>query len=215
MAKCCGVHTIRQEDVDEAMKDVELDFSEAVVTSEPENKIDLVDLAARDIFRNDTDKVNTEQYTIGAKWINSKELWKLKTSGWSMSGRLGVAHQGAEGSATATYQRGKLEAEINKNTIEVEKQYSKNIEMKPHSRYEVTVVKQETTYAANIEGLLLTFPSNASIKTSRVGRKKKLSKILSRTGNIVSKNGDKITARIAGKFEAKNVTAEVKAFQIP
>ena len=196
------------------MKDAELDFSEAVIISESKKQSDPVDLVTRHIFRNPSGEVNTKPYKAEAKWINSKELWKLKTSGWSMSGRLGVAHQGAEGGATATYHRGRLEAEINKDTLEISKEFSEDIQMKPRSGYEVTVVKEETTYAANIEGLLLTFPSNAKIKTNRYEMKKKLSTIFSKTGNIVSKNGDKITVRIAGKFEAKNVTAEVKAFRI-
>ena len=218
MEECCGVNELKQEDVDEAMKHVKLDVSKAIVTSVSKKPSVLEDLVnEREIFRNDKGKVNTRPYKADVKWSNSKELWKLKTSGWSMSGKLGVAHQGAAGSATATYHRGKAEVDIKKDTLEVSKQYSKDIEMQPYSAYEVTVIKEETTYIANVKGLLLKFPENTTIKTSSWRLAKKLSNIFKKKrgkGKIISKDGVWITAEINGKFTAKNVTAEVKKFRI-
>ena len=218
LEECCGVNELKQEDIDEAMKHVELDVSEAVVTSVSDEPSVLEDLAVHEIFRNDKGEVNTRPYKADVKWSNSKELWKLKTSGWSMSGKLGVAHQGAAGFATATYHRGKAEVDIEKDTLEVSKQYSKDIEMQPYSAYEVTVIKEETTYTANVEGLLLKFPKNTKIKTSSWKFPKKLSNIFKKErvkGKITRKDGVWITAEINGKFTAKNVTAEVKAFRRP
>ena len=49
-----------------------------------------------------------------AKWINSTEIWKAKTSGWTMFDKInGYAwhmNEGAHASSTATYQRGKSES---------------------------------------------------------------------------------------------------------
>lgn len=216
LEECCGVKELKQEDVDEAMKNVELDVSEAIVTSVSKKLSDPEDLAIREIHRNNKGEVKTITYKTDVKRIDSKELWKLKTSGWSMSGKVGVAYQGAAGSATATYHRGKAEAEIQKDTREVSTVYSKDIEMRPRSAYEVTVVKEEATYTANIEKLLLKFPESTTIKTSWRPAKK-LSMILKKKrgkGRIINTDGHWITAQINGKFKAKNVTAEVKEFRI-
>ena len=215
MEECYG-GTLEQKDIDEAMnlEGVELKYNEAVVTSASDNKQCENLIEPRDIRRNEKETVQPLHYTTHAKWTNSTEKWKETTSGWSVSGKLGLGYEGAEASTTATYHRGKTEKEITRDMFEVSKDYEKDIEMLPRSVYELTVLKEETTYIADIEGLLLTFPKDKSMKRWFMSSKQ-LSRIFNtKKGKekIVSNVGGKITVQINGKFEAKNVNAEVKEY---
>lgn len=218
LEECCGGKKLRQEDVDDvlAMKGVELDVSKAVVTLKSEDQ-STEDLALRRVYTNTTNRMADQPYESDVKWTDSKALWQVKTSGWSTSGGVGVAYQGAQGGVSATYHKGKLDAESKKKSRAVTIRYKENIVMEPYSSCEVTVVREETTYTAHIEGLLLKFPKDARIKTGKFQKKKLLSNIFYEAQKLVSEPnyGDNcFTAQINGKFEAKNLTAEVKKFPV-
>ena len=209
---CLGDKTLKQEDVDEAMEVVELDFSEAVVTSESKKR-NTKELHVKKDYENDTREVKKEKHQIDLKCINSTEFWKENTSGWSVSGTLGAEYQGAKASTTAGYHRGTTEKSVKKDALEVMMPFSKEFTIQPNSSCAVTVVEEEEMYTVSIRGLLLEFSRDAKPKLKiNCLQKRKLSKIFEASGKMKSDKDGKITAEIDGKLEAINVKRYVAVY---
>ena len=209
--EACLGKKLKQEYVDEAMKAVKLDISKATVTS-----VSTSDSPSHVYAKDERSNVSSEEQDfdygpIKLTFSKSEEIWKEKTSGWSVSGTLGVEYEGATASTTAVYRRGKAEKSIKRDLFTVEIPFSKKIKIMPHTTVTVVVEEEELVYTISVKGLLLEFPSDAELKTAWL-KKKLIAKILKDCIKRPSDDG-KIIAEIDGKVEIMDVKRSVKEYQ--
>ena len=202
---------LKQENIDEAMKAVKLDISKAIVTSVSKSDPHVTSYAKNERSNDSSEEQDFDYGPIKLTFSKSEEIWKETTSGWSVSGTLGAAYQGATASTTAVYHRGKADRLIKKDSLTVEIPFSKKIKIMPRTTVTAVVEEVEVFYTIDVKGLLLEFPSDAELKIAWL-KKKPIAKILKNSIKSQSDKDGKIIAEINGKVEIMDVKRSLKDY---
>ena len=213
---CCGGE-LKQEYVDKAMEKIVIDDSEATVIH-PLSKSDR-ELIIREKKDNNSDEATPTTYTANVTWNDTTQKWKETTSGWSVTVGAG-AEKYTKGHGSFEYHQGKTERDIKTTSFEVTMPFKHSFDMEPHSSSEVTVVKVETEYTADIKKLRLKFPHDTKLKVRPVlgpAGKKTLSKILEKKFTVLYKRDkdDNAIVELDAKFKAMHITTEVAVYPLP
>ena len=198
------------------MKKITFDESEAIATNCSRKSGDPLEIVPRETRSNESDEVKTENYEANAKWTDSAQKWKETTSGWSAKVGIG-AEKYARGDYSFEYHRGKTEKDIENKLFEISKVFKDNVVINPHSPCEVTVVKVETEYTADIKKLRFKFPHDTKLKVRPVigpAGKTSLSGILKEKILCKKDKDDNTVVELDGKFKAMHITTEVKVYPV-
>ena len=203
---------LKQEYIDEAMKTVKLCYIDATIdrkTMEP-NVEPEKPLEDKKVYHNRNDFQETKTHTPTVSVTNTSEEWITKTSGWSVTGTLGAAYQGAKASSNVGYHRGKSKTKKKSHVVAVTAPLSETFEVPAHSSRAACLVEQTTSYNVDVKGVLLTFQRDVEIRYGRLPHKKtKLSNILN--SNSLPGSSD-INANINGKFIASDTKKFVQVY---
>ena len=145
------------------MEKITFDESEAIATNCLRESGDPLEIVPRESRSNGSDEVKTEKYEASAKWTDSAQKWKEITSGWSAKVGIG-GEKHIRGDCSFEYHRGETEKDIENKSFEISKVFKDDVVINPHSSCEVTVVRVETEYTADIKKLRLKFPHDTKLR---------------------------------------------------
>ena len=165
--EACHGGELKQEYVDKVMEKITFDESEAIATSCLRESGDPLEIVPRETRSNGSDEVKTEKYEASAKWTDSAQKWKETNSGWSAKVGIG-GEKYVRGDCSFEYHRGKTEKDIENKSFEISKVFEDDVVIDPHSSCEVTVIRVETEYTADIKKLRLKFPHDTKLKVHPV-----------------------------------------------
>ena len=212
---CHGGH-LREEYVDKVMNKIMLDQSEAIAIPHPPKSGDPQELIVREKKDNNSDEDRNVTYRANATWNDTTQQWKERTSGWSIKGGVGVEKY-ARGDIGFEYHRGRTEKDITTTSLEVSREFVHEFTVKPHSSCEVTVVKVETEYTADIKKLRLKFPHDTKLKIRPVmgpAGNTLLSEILEEKILYKKDKDDNTIVELDGKFKAMHTSTKVAVYPV-
>lgn len=201
---------LKEENVQKTMEKIDLDISEAEITSLNVNDSPLFKQVKGRVklenFDDEDDKIPYGPVVIAE--TESIEKWKEKTRGWSIAPTIGVSHYG-NASGTFTYSRGTGEKLVERESSATSVTHQRNIKVKPGSSRIVAVEVDIKLHVIHVKNVLLEFTSDTKLKTKCwPWSKQKLSKIL----EIRSEKDGKIIAVSDGKVEVMEVLSAVRTY---